>query len=67
DEGRIVKATAFRSFGEPARLLRDGKGGLAGVQLAGSRLVGEAELQQEMRERYGATPPAALGVKLPKA
>jgi D-alanyl-D-alanine carboxypeptidase len=59
DEGRIVKAMGFRSFGEPARLVRDGKGELAGVRLAGSRLVGEAELQQEMRERYGASPPSA--------
>ncbi|MBN9470246.1 MAG: beta-lactamase family protein [Bosea sp.] len=53
DRGRIVKASAFNSPGEPARLARDGAGKVASVWLGGGQAIGEDALRAEMIERYG--------------
>ena len=50
--GRIVLAGSFASHGEPARLLRNGRGRVDAVWLAGSRLLPEAKVVSEMSRRY---------------
>lgn len=54
DEGRIAKCTGYGSPGEPVRLVRAADGTVEAIQLAASRLLPEAALAAEMRERYGA-------------
>lgn len=53
DEARVSQASAFASYGEPARLVRGADGAVREVRLAGNRLVSEAALTSELRERYG--------------
>jgi CubicO group peptidase (beta-lactamase class C family) len=53
DEARVSQASAFASFGEPARLVRGEDGGVSEVRLAGNRLVSEAALAAELTGRYG--------------
>jgi Beta-lactamase len=56
DEGRISQAGGFGSFGEPVRLIRGPDGALAGVQLAGTLMVREADLAAELTARYEGLP-----------
>jgi CubicO group peptidase (beta-lactamase class C family) len=53
DLGRVALAPGFGSQGEPVRLLRDAAGKVTAVELGGGRLVDEASLTAELRERYG--------------
>lgn len=53
DRGRIVRASAFNSPGEPARLARDGAGKVTSVWLGGGQAISEDALRAEMVERYG--------------
>jgi CubicO group peptidase (beta-lactamase class C family) len=53
DRGRIALAGGFASHGEPVRLVRNARGRVSEVQLAGARLVPEAKLVREMEGRYG--------------
>lgn len=53
DRGRITRASAFHSPGEPARLVRDGAGRIESVWLGAGQAVGEEALRAEMLERYG--------------
>ncbi len=53
DKGRIALAGSFASHGEPARLVRDKRGRIVELWLAGTRLVNEAKLAKEMEARYG--------------
>lgn len=55
DRGHIIRASAFNSPGEPARLERDGTGKVASVWLGGGQAIGEETLRAEMQERYGGT------------
>ena len=52
DEARISQASAFASYGEPARLIRGEDGRIAEVMIAGGRLVSEAVLAVELTGRY---------------
>ena len=52
DEARVSQASAFANHGEPARLVRGEGGAVVAVHLAGSRMVSEAELTQELVARY---------------
>ncbi len=54
DRGRITRASAFNSPGEPARLVRDGAGRIESVWLGGGQAVAEEALRAEMLDRYGA-------------
>ncbi len=53
DAGTIRLAGGFANHGEGARLLRDGSGPVAEVQLGGTRYVAEAALAAELTDRYG--------------
>ncbi|WP_332682334.1 serine hydrolase domain-containing protein [Bosea sp. (in: a-proteobacteria)] len=53
DRGRITRASAFNSPGEPARLVRNGTGRITSIWLGGGQAVTEEALQAEMLERYG--------------
>jgi CubicO group peptidase (beta-lactamase class C family) len=53
DRGRIALANGFASHGEEARLLRNKKGAVVAVQLAGSRLLPEGRAAGELEARYG--------------
>jgi len=53
DRGRIAKASAFHSPGEPARLVRDNAGKVESVWLGGGHAVSEEALRAEMLNRYG--------------
>jgi CubicO group peptidase (beta-lactamase class C family) len=53
DKGRIALAGGFASHGEPARLVRDKRGKVVELWLAGARLLSEAKLAKEMTARYG--------------
>jgi CubicO group peptidase (beta-lactamase class C family) len=59
DEACITQAGGFANFGEPARLERDEGGEVRAVRLGGGRLVGEADLTQELTARYRAAAAAA--------
>jgi len=52
DAGRIALAGGYASHGEPARLLRDGRGRLVEVRLGGVRFRSEASVAREMASRY---------------
>lgn len=54
DRGRITRASAFNSPGEPARLVRDSAGRIESVWLGGGQAIAEEALRAEMLERYGA-------------
>ena len=51
-EGRITEAGGFGNFGEPVRLIRGDDGQVAAVQVAGTRMVREADLAAELTGRY---------------
>jgi CubicO group peptidase (beta-lactamase class C family) len=53
DEARITQSGAFGNYGEPARLIRDAQGAVTAIQLAGSRMISEADLAAEITDRYG--------------
>jgi CubicO group peptidase (beta-lactamase class C family) len=53
DEARISEASAFASYGEPARLIRGQGGQVCEVMLGGSRLIPEAAMAAELTGRYG--------------
>jgi D-alanyl-D-alanine carboxypeptidase len=60
DSGRIALAGGFGSQGEPIRCEHGANGEVPAVWVAGSRLVPEAALAEEMRGRYeGAADPGA--------
>jgi len=52
DQARIVQASAFGSYGEAARLVRDETGRVTEVRLGAGTLVPEHVLSAEMRARY---------------
>jgi hypothetical protein len=52
NEGLISQAGGFGSFGEPVRLVRGPDGAVTGVQVAGTRMVSEAELAAELTQKY---------------
>jgi len=52
DEAAISQAGAFHNFGEAARLQRGADGTVDAVQIAGNRMVPEAELAAELVDRY---------------
>ncbi len=54
EAGRITLAGGFASHGEPARLVRDGRGRVAEVWLGGTRLQPEAKVARELARRYEA-------------
>jgi CubicO group peptidase (beta-lactamase class C family) len=53
DTGDIVLAGGFASHGEKVRCVRDGRGRVSELWLAGGRLVSESKLAKEMERRYG--------------
>jgi CubicO group peptidase (beta-lactamase class C family) len=53
DKGRIALAGGFASHGEPARRVRNKRGKVVELWLAGTKLVPEAALAREMEGRYG--------------
>jgi D-alanyl-D-alanine carboxypeptidase len=53
DHGRIVKASAFASPGELARLVRNGAGEIDEAWLGAAQVIAEEALKAEMLERYG--------------
>lgn len=55
DHGRIVQANGFASHGEPAALLRDGRGRVEALRLGGTRLLREKAAARELEKRYGAS------------
>lgn len=52
DTGRIAESNGLGSPGEQVRLLRNARGKVTAVQLAGTRLLPEARLAAELRRRY---------------
>ncbi|ACK49108.1 beta-lactamase [Methylocella silvestris BL2] len=52
DAATITKAGGFGNFGEPARLVRNDKGDVSEVWLAGDRLQSEQAFSDEARRRY---------------
>jgi CubicO group peptidase (beta-lactamase class C family) len=52
DEARIAQASAFGSYGEPARLVRDENGRVSAVRLGAGTLITEDALSTEVRARY---------------
>jgi hypothetical protein len=52
DKGQITRAPGGGSFAQGVRRVRDKEGEVAELWLAGSRLLTEAEVAKEMRERY---------------
>jgi CubicO group peptidase (beta-lactamase class C family) len=52
DEARITQSGAFGNYGEPARRIRGANGAVTAVQLAGSRMIAEADLAAELTARY---------------
>ena len=67
--GHIALAGAFDRQGEPARLLRDGRGPVTALWLGGTMMQSEAATVRELSERYAATaaPPAATAKPRAKA
>lgn len=53
DTGRIAKAQGYNSHGEPVRLVRDRKGVATELYYSGSKVLPEAKLAAEMKQRYG--------------
>jgi CubicO group peptidase (beta-lactamase class C family) len=53
DKGRIALAGGFASHGEKVRRVRNKRGKVAELWLAGTKLVPEAALAREMEEHYG--------------
>jgi D-alanyl-D-alanine carboxypeptidase len=51
--GMIVKGSGFGSVGEPARLVRDGKGRVKEFWLGGVKLLPRRAFEAEARARYG--------------
>ena len=52
DQGRIVKASAFASPGEPVKLIRNAAGEIEEAWLGAARVIGEEALKAEMLGRY---------------
>jgi D-alanyl-D-alanine carboxypeptidase len=52
DRGRIVKASAFASPGEPVRLTRNTAGEIEEAWLGAAQVIGEEALKAEMLGRY---------------
>jgi D-alanyl-D-alanine carboxypeptidase len=61
-DGRITLAGGFGSHGEPARLVLNAKGRATAFWLGGTRLQTEKQAAKELRQRYGAQPPAPGGL-----
>jgi CubicO group peptidase (beta-lactamase class C family) len=53
DRGRIALAGGFASHGEPVRRVRDKKGDIDELWLAGAKLLPEAKIAKELTARYG--------------
>jgi len=53
DKGRIALAGGFASHGEPVRRVRNKRGKVVELWLAGTKLLPEAALAREMEARYG--------------
>jgi CubicO group peptidase (beta-lactamase class C family) len=54
DVGIVSKAQAYGDHGETCRLVRGADGGIKEVRIGGKRLVEEAAIMIEARQRYGA-------------
>ncbi|HYF07948.1 MAG TPA: serine hydrolase domain-containing protein [Acetobacteraceae bacterium] len=54
DQGRIIRAPGFGSHGEAARIVRDRNGRAAALWLGGTKLLPEAAMAEELRDRYEA-------------
>jgi CubicO group peptidase (beta-lactamase class C family) len=54
DSGDIALAGSFANHGEKARRVRDGRGKVSELWMAGAKLVSERKLAAEMEGRYGA-------------
>jgi CubicO group peptidase (beta-lactamase class C family) len=52
DQGHFAVADGYSSYGEPARLVRDGSGKVVEVWLAASRLLPEKKMAKEVEARY---------------
>ncbi|HYM30960.1 MAG TPA: serine hydrolase domain-containing protein [Candidatus Cybelea sp.] len=52
DRGRVDQANGFYSHGEAVRLVRDRRGRVASVWLAGRKALPEAEAAREIKARY---------------
>ena len=59
DQGHFAVADGYSSFGEPARLVRDGSGKVVEVWLAASRLLPEGRMAKEVETRYVGAPAGA--------
>jgi CubicO group peptidase (beta-lactamase class C family) len=57
DSGDIALAGSFANHGETVRRVRDARGKVTELWLAGAKLVGERKLATEMEGRYGAKRP----------
>jgi hypothetical protein len=54
DRGRIRSAGGYSSYGEPARLIRDGKSKVREFPFGGGRYVSERRAAGELKRQYGA-------------
>jgi hypothetical protein len=54
DNGRIVLATGYQSYGEPVRRTRSKSGATSEIWLSSIRLRPESKVGSEMQRRYGA-------------
>jgi len=52
DRGRIALAGGFASHGEPVRRVRDGRGRVKELWLAGGKLLPEVQVARELAQRY---------------
>ena len=52
DTGRIRRSSGYGSPGEPARLVRNGRGKVRDVWLGGTKYVSEARAAAELRRNY---------------
>jgi CubicO group peptidase (beta-lactamase class C family) len=52
DTGRIVSAAGYASFGEPVRRIRDKRGKVSDVWIAGANLKPERAIAREIARRY---------------
>jgi CubicO group peptidase (beta-lactamase class C family) len=53
DKGRIALASGAASHGETVRRVRDARGRVVAVRLAGGKYLPEAQVAKELTERYG--------------
>ncbi len=52
DAGRIVEASGYASHGEPVRRVRNKRGAVTGIWLAGAQLRPDRVVRAEMERKY---------------